>query len=144
MFFLNESFPNKRFQTDQVINCTPIAPKATLEVSNKTVTFQKPYQAIIYHTFQCFTKATSKSNWTVIRWISIILSRLRNGNYCGLFPTRWKLTTNPNLIKRLEKEILKTGWKLFKKFIMYLIWTDMRQGMLTLSGAPSTTSQIGY
>ena len=105
MFFLNESFTNKRFQTDQMVNCTPFAPLATLEVSNKTVTFQKPYQASINHTFQCFTKATSKGNWAVIRWISVILSRLRNGNYSGLFPTSWKLTTNPNLIKRLEKEI---------------------------------------
>ena len=97
MFLLNESFTNKRFQTDQMINCTPFAPDATLEVSNKTVTFQK--------TYQCFTKATSKSYWTVIRWISIILSRLRNVNYSGLFSTCWKPTTNPNPIKRLEKEI---------------------------------------
>ena len=107
-----------------MINCTLLASEATLEVSNKTVTFQKPYRASINHTFQCFTKATSKNNWTVIRWISIILSRLRNGNYSSPFPTSWKLTTNLNLIKRLEMEISRTGWKLFQEFIMNLIWTD--------------------
>ena len=47
----DEGFTNKRFQTDQVINCTSFAPEATLEVSYKTVTFQKPYQAGINHTF---------------------------------------------------------------------------------------------
>ena len=41
MFFLNKGFTNKRFQTDQMVNCTSFAPEATLEVSNKTVTFQK-------------------------------------------------------------------------------------------------------
>ena len=44
-FFLDASFTNKRFQTDEMINCTPFTPEATLEVSNKTITFQKPYQA---------------------------------------------------------------------------------------------------
>ena len=105
---LDESVTNKRFQTDQMINCIPFAPEATLEVRNKTITFQKPYQAGINHTFQRFTKTTSKGNVTVIRCISIILPRLRNGNYSGLFPTSWELTTNPNLIECLEKEILQT------------------------------------
>ena len=51
MLFLNESFTNKRFQTDQMINCTPLAPEATLEISNEAISFQKPYQAGINHTF---------------------------------------------------------------------------------------------
>ena len=85
MFFLNESFTNKRFQTDLMTNCTTLAPETTLEVSNKAVTFQKTYQANFNHTFQCFTKATSMSNWAVMRWISIILLVLGMGIIMACF-----------------------------------------------------------
>ena len=47
----DEGFTHKGFQTDQMINCTPFAPEATLKVCNKTIAFQKPYQAGINHTF---------------------------------------------------------------------------------------------
>ena len=70
-------------------------PEATLVVSNlknKTIAFQKQNKTGINNMFLSFTKATSQSNWTVIRWISIILSRLSNRNYNGLFPTNLPLT----------------------------------------------------
>ena len=35
MFFLDESFTNKPFQTDHMIDSTPFAPEATLEISNE-------------------------------------------------------------------------------------------------------------
>ena len=34
-----------------MINCTPFAPEATLEISNEAITFQKSYQAGINHAF---------------------------------------------------------------------------------------------
>ena len=89
MFIFDEGFTNKRFQADQMINFTPFAPETTLKVSNKTIAFQKAFQAGSDHAFNSSIKTTSKSDLTAIRWVSIILSRLRN--YSDIFPSSWKL-----------------------------------------------------
>ena len=101
MFIFDEGFTNKRFQADQMINYTPFAPETTLKISNKTIAFHKAFQAGSDHAFNSFTKTTIKNNWTVIRWVSIILSRLRN--YSDIFPSSWKLTTKAQR-KRTSKK----------------------------------------
>lgn len=58
--FRTECILNIGIQAYQMVHSTTISAKSALDVGEKALGFQSPYQTIINHAFKGFTDATSK------------------------------------------------------------------------------------
>ena len=66
MLIKDESFPEKRFKSNKMINRATFGSEATLHISEQIVGFKIPDMSTVDNSFHGFTDATCEHNRTII------------------------------------------------------------------------------
>ena len=98
---MDESFPAKCFESNEIINRATSGSEATLHSNEQILGFEISDKATVDQSLPGFTDATCQSNRAIIGRIRGILTRLWKRNHICFPPVRRKVTRYPDYIKNI-------------------------------------------